>query len=62
MQDSLGEISRHLASTSIGHRPDDAATFAQDYPILPVRRRFWEVALRVLDRTGTDTSSGTRSE
>ncbi len=29
--------------------------FAQDYPILPVRRRFWENTLRVLDPTGTDS-------
>lgn len=55
MQANLGEISRHLASTSIGHHQDDIAAFAQDYPILPVRRRFWEQTLRVLDRTGTDS-------
>ena len=29
--------------------------FPQDYPILPVRRRFWENTLRVLDQTGTDS-------
>lgn len=55
MQSNLGEISRHLTSTTIGHRPDDIPFFAQDYPILPVRRRFWENALRVLDQTGTDS-------
>lgn len=55
MQANLGEISRHLASTSIGHHQDDIPCFAQDYPILPVRRRFWEHTLRVLDRTGTDS-------
>jgi hypothetical protein len=29
--------------------------FTQDYPILPVRRRFWEYTLRALDQTGTDS-------
>lgn len=53
MQTNLGEISRHLSGTTIGHRQDDIAYFAQDYPILPVRRRFWENTLRVLDQTGT---------
>jgi len=55
MEKNLGEISRHLAGTTIGHRPDDIAFFPQDYPILPVRRRFWENTLRVLDQTGTDS-------
>ena len=55
MQTNLGEISRHLAVTTIGHRQDDIPHFPQDYPILPVRRRFWEYTLRVLDQTGTDS-------
>lgn len=55
MQTNLGEISRHLAGTTIGHQQDDIAFFPQDYPILPVRRRFWENTLRVLDQTGTDS-------
>jgi hypothetical protein len=55
MQTNLGEISRHLADTTIGHRQDDIPYFVQDYPILPVRRRFWENTLRVLDQTGTDS-------
>jgi hypothetical protein len=55
MQTNLGEISRHLTGTSLGHRQDDIQYFPQDYPILPVRRRFWETALRVLDQTGTDS-------
>ena len=49
MQENIGEISRHLSGTDIGHRQDDVAFFTQDYPILPVRRRFWEAANRVLD-------------
>lgn len=55
MQTNLGEISRHLAGTTIGHQQDDITFFPQDYPILPVRRRFWENSLRVLDQTGTDS-------
>ncbi len=55
MQANLGEISRHLAGTTIGHRQDDLPYFPQDYPLLPVRRRFWENTLRVLDQTGTDS-------
>lgn len=54
-QTNLGEISRHLAGTTIGHRQTDIPYFPQDYPILPVRRRFWENTLRVLDQTGTDS-------
>ncbi|MCH5276204.1 MAG: BREX system P-loop protein BrxC [Desulfovibrionaceae bacterium] len=55
MQTNLGEISRHLAGTTLAHRQDDMAYFSQDYPLLPVRRRFWENTLRVMDRTGTDS-------
>jgi len=32
MQTNLGEISRHLAGTTIGHRQDDIPHFPQDYP------------------------------
>lgn len=52
-QTNLGEISRHLADTKIRHRQADIDDFTKDYPILPVRRRFWEEAFRVLDPTGT---------
>lgn len=55
MDNNVGEISRHLSESSIAHRQDDTQHFAQDYPILPVRRRFWDAALRVLDQTGTDS-------
>lgn len=55
MEKNIGEISRHLNSTSIGHNQKDIESFTQDYPILPVRRRFWEKTLRVLDQTGTDS-------
>ena len=55
MEINIGELSRHLSGTRIGHNQDDVRFFAQDYPILPVRRRFWENTLRVLDPTGTDS-------
>jgi len=55
METNTGEISRHLAGTSLAHRQEDMRYFNADYPILPVRRRFWEHTLRVLDQTGTDS-------
>jgi len=55
MESNLGEISRHLAGTTVGHRQEDVPYFAQDYPILPVRRRFWKSTLLVLDKTSTDS-------
>lgn len=50
---NLGEISRHLGGTKIEHRKEDEAVMIADYPILPVRRRFWEKVLRIIDTTGT---------
>ncbi len=55
MTTNLGEISRHLHKTEIQHRQDDVDIFVADYPILPVRRRFWESTLKALDQTGTDS-------
>lgn len=55
MQDNIGEISKHLNDSNIGHKREDVAFFSQDYPILPSRRRFWEYTLRVLDQTGTES-------
>jgi hypothetical protein len=54
-KDNIGELSRHLSASTIAPQKDDDQYFAQDYPILPVRRRFWEEALRALDQTGTDS-------
>jgi hypothetical protein len=48
-----GEIERQLASTKIGFSARDRQLLVQDYPILPVRRRFWERLLRAVDRAGT---------
>ncbi|HNB90211.1 MAG TPA: BREX system P-loop protein BrxC, partial [Plasticicumulans sp.] len=50
---SLGEISRHLRGTKLEHVTDDEGVMTSDYPLLPVRRRFWERVLRTIDTTGT---------
>ncbi len=48
-----GEIERQLASTKIAFSSRDRSLLVQDYPILPVRRRFWERVLRAVDKAGT---------
>lgn len=53
LEASAGEISRHLQGTTIAPRPEDRKMLVADYPILPVRRRLWEQALRGLDPSGT---------
>ena len=50
---NLGEISRHLRGTKLEHVTDDESVLTSDYPLLPVRRRFWERVLRTIDTTGT---------
>lgn len=48
-----GEIDRQLAGTAIASRSEDRTIIVDDYPLLPVRRRFWEHALRAVDAPGT---------
>ena len=48
-----GEIDRQLTGTRIGPRSEDRAIIVDDYPLLPVRRRFWEHVLRAIDIPGT---------
>jgi hypothetical protein len=50
---NLGEISRHLRGTKLEHVTGDEDVMTSDYPLLPVRRRFWERVLRTIDTTGT---------
>ena len=50
---NAGELDRHLVGTRIGPRSEDKSVLVEDYPLLPVRRRFWEHALREVDRAGT---------
>jgi hypothetical protein len=53
IDNELGEISRHLRGSIIEHNKDDENWMVADYPLLPVRRRFWEKVLPALDKTGT---------
>lgn len=53
LADCSGEISRHLPGTRLAPRPEDDEVLVADYPLLPARRRFWELALRAIDPTGT---------
>lgn len=47
-----GEIDQHLRGTRLEPTGADKAVLVADYPILPTRRRFWERALRAIDRAG----------
>jgi hypothetical protein len=53
LTDHSGEIERQLASSKIAFTTRDRNLLVQDYPILPVRRRFWERTLRAVDKAGT---------
>lgn len=48
-----GEIDRQLEGTKIGPKQADRDVLVPDYPLLPVRRRFWERVLRAIDRAGS---------
>lgn len=49
----VGEISRQLQGTRIAERVEDRDILVEDYPLLPVRRRFWEECFRQADPAGT---------
>ena len=53
LQSHAGEISRQLQGTRIGECQEDQAVIVDDYPLLPVRRRFWEHCFRQIDAAGT---------
>ena len=53
LESNAGEVDRHLVGTRIGPRSEDKSILVEDYPLLPVRRRFWEHSLRAVDRAGT---------
>ena len=55
-----GEITRQLKTTRIATRGDDHAAYVPDYPLLPVRRRFWEQVLRSTDPSGTASQMRTQ--
>jgi hypothetical protein len=48
-----GEITRQLKATKLATKSDDDAAYLPDYPLLPVRRRFWERVLHSVDSSGT---------
>jgi hypothetical protein len=48
-----GEVERQLAGSKIAFTARDRGLLVADYPILPVRRRFWERVLRAVDKAGT---------
>ena len=50
-----GEVSRQLQGTKIAERTDDQTIVVDDYPLLPVRRRFWENCFRQVDTAGTQS-------
>jgi hypothetical protein len=47
-----GEIDKHLGGTLLAPKAADKPDMVPDYPLLPTRRRFWELALRAIDRAG----------
>jgi len=47
-----GEIDRHLGGTQLAPKAADKQDLVRDYPLIPTRRRFWELALRAIDRAG----------
>lgn len=48
-----GELSRQLADTSIRPTGNEHGDLVADYPLLPVRRRFWDACFRALDAAGS---------
>jgi hypothetical protein len=52
LEETSGEIDRQLAGTRVGPAGSDGEVLLADYPLLPVRRRFWERVLRAIDRAG----------
>jgi hypothetical protein len=50
-----GEVARHLQGTKMGSRPEDRRIRVADYPLLPVRRRFWEACFQAADAPGTQS-------
>ena len=55
-----GEITRQLRATKFAAVAEDEAAYVPDYPLLPVRRRFWEKVLRSVDATGTTAQMRTQ--
>lgn len=60
LDQNRGEIDRQLMGTHIATRSEDRDTIVDDYPLLPVRRRFWEHAIRAVDVPGTSSQLRTQ--
>lgn len=52
LEEVSGEIDRQLGGTRLEAKAADKSTLVADYPLLPTRRRFWERALRAIDKAG----------
>lgn len=50
-----GEVSRQLQGTRIGEVGEDRKVIVDDFPLLPVRRRFWEHCFRQIDAAGAQS-------
>lgn len=55
-----GEITRQLKASKIGTLSEDHNAYVADFPLLPVRRRFWERVLHGVDPTGTTAQMRTQ--
>lgn len=55
-----GEINRQLKSTKIASRLEDKEAYVADYPLLPVRQRFWEKVLHSIDPSGATSQMRTQ--
>jgi hypothetical protein len=58
--DHSGEITRQLNDTKIATLPEDQKDYGPDFPLLPVRRRFWKHVLHHTDTTGTTAQMRTQ--
>lgn len=52
LEENSGEIDSHLPGTGIRPNQADKPFLVPDYPLLPARRRFWELVLRAIDKAG----------
>lgn len=50
-----GEVSRQLQGTRIGEVGEDRKVIVDDFPLLPIRRRFWEHCFRQIDAAGAQS-------
>jgi hypothetical protein len=55
-----GEVTRQLKATRVATRPEDREVYVSDYPLLPVRQRFWEKVLHSIDASGATSQMRTQ--